>query len=74
MTFRRIYDGYEYGHVYEGGEPERYLPTWNEPTRGLYVDCPQLMAAQEAAAAAGDERAERTVDGSGATAEAVEVT
>ena len=43
-TFSRIYQGYEYADLYEGGEPERYLPTWGrDPTRGLYWDCPQLM-------------------------------
>ena len=45
-TFSRIYQGYEYAHVYEGGEPERYLPTWGrDPTRGLYWDGPQLTHA-----------------------------
>ncbi len=36
-VFQQIYDGYEYHHVYSGGEKERYLPTWgSEPTRNLY--------------------------------------
>ena len=34
--FKMIYPGYDYNDVYDGGENERYIPTWNKPTPGLY--------------------------------------
>ena len=40
-TVSRVYRGYSYEDVYEGGESERYLPTWGaEPTHGLYHPLP----------------------------------
>ena len=34
--FKMTYPGYDYNDVYDGGENERYIQTWNKPTPGLY--------------------------------------
>ena len=34
--FKMTYPDYNYNDIYEKGESERYIPTWNKPTPNLY--------------------------------------